>query len=43
MQQYRFAHCLALLGLLVNGEPVPACPEHPDGAVELIAGDDDDQ
>jgi len=36
MQQYRCAHCHAVLGQLVDGEPVPACVDHPDGQVELI-------
>lgn len=39
--QYRCAHCLALLGLFVPGEPEPTCPDHPDGSVVLVGRDDD--
>lgn len=41
MQQYRCAHCLANLGPVVDGEPVPECVDHPSGQVDVIAGDDE--
>lgn len=32
---YRCQHCLAGLGPVVDGEPAPACPDHPGGGVDL--------
>jgi len=37
---YRCAHCLAILAPVVDGEPVPVCHDHPDGQIDIIAGDD---
>ena len=42
MQQYRCAHCLALLGLQTEDDAVPACADHPDGKVELIPDEVDE-
>ena len=42
MQVYRCQHCGRELGPLVENEPQPACPDHPDGVVE-VTGDADSQ
>jgi len=42
MDRYRCVHCLADLGPVIDGEPQPACVDHPDGAVDIIQVVDDD-
>jgi hypothetical protein len=37
---YRCVHCLTILGLLADGEPTP-CEAHPDGQIDVIAGDEE--
>lgn len=38
MDSYRCVHCYRLLDTDAEGNPVP-CPDHPDGAIELIPED----
>lgn len=42
MRRFRCAHCLADLGPEEGAEEQPHCPDHPDGAVDIIEVDDGD-
>lgn len=42
MQVYVCAHCYTVLGPVIEGEPEPVCPDHPDGPKELSEQDDGD-
>ena len=40
MLVYRCAHCGEELGPVINAEPAPHCPNHPDGVVEVYENGD---
>jgi hypothetical protein len=39
---YRCGHCQADLGPVLDGEPEPACVDHPQGQVVAVEVDSDD-
>lgn len=36
---YRCEHCNQPLGPVVDGEPEPTCPDHPNGLVSVVEYD----